>query len=67
MKMTSKMNKTLNMRITVALFLFQVLTNPHSPYLYRVNGAFANMPEFAQDWGCPAGSKMNPNKKCSVW
>jgi len=45
----------------------QVLTDPHSPSQFRVNGPFANMPEFAQDWGCPAGSKMNPVKRCSVW
>jgi len=45
----------------------QVLTDPHSPGIYRVNGPFANMPEFSQDWGCPLGSKMNPVKKCSVW
>jgi len=45
----------------------QVLTDPHSPGIYRTNGPFSNMPEFAQDWGCPVGSKMNPAKKCSVW
>jgi len=50
-----------------ALLRDQVLTDTHSPGLFRINGAFANMPEFARDWGCPAGSMMNPNKKCSVW
>lgn len=45
----------------------QVLTDPHSPGIYRVNGPFANMPEFAQDWGCPVGSKMNPVNRCNVW
>jgi len=45
----------------------QVLTDPHSPKIFRVNGPFANMPQFAQDWGCPAGSPMNPPKRCSVW
>merc|ERR1711970_786605 len=44
----------------------RVLTDPHSPSQFRVNGPFANMPEFAQDWGCPAGTKMNPVKRCSV-
>merc|ERR1719348_1693754 len=45
----------------------QVLTDPHSPSQFRVNGPFANMPEFAQDWGCPAGAKMNPHKmQCLV-
>eukprot|EP00092_Neocalanus_flemingeri_P016471 GFUD01017824.1.p1 GENE.GFUD01017824.1~~GFUD01017824.1.p1 ORF type:complete len:761 (-),score=194.29 GFUD01017824.1:231-2513(-) len=45
----------------------QVLTDPHSPAVFRVNGPFANMPEFAQDWSCSAGMPMNPVKKCSVW
>ena len=45
----------------------RVLTNPHSPASFRVNGVFSNQPEFAQDWNCPAGSPMNPAKKCSVW
>eukprot|EP00092_Neocalanus_flemingeri_P076808 GFUD01095301.1.p1 GENE.GFUD01095301.1~~GFUD01095301.1.p1 ORF type:complete len:774 (+),score=162.06 GFUD01095301.1:198-2519(+) len=45
----------------------QVLTDPHSPAQFRVNGPFANMPQFGQDWGCPVGSPMRPAKTCSVW
>jgi len=45
----------------------QVLTDPHSPTEFRVNGPFANMPEFSNDWGCQKGSFMNPVKKCNVW
>ena len=45
----------------------QVLTDPHSPAVYRVNGPFSNSPQFAEDWNCPVGSPMNPAKKCSVW
>jgi len=45
----------------------QVLTDPHSPARFRINGPFSNQPEFAADWGCPQGSPMNPVKKCSVW
>ena len=45
----------------------QVVTDPHSPAVYRVNGPFSNLPQFARDWNCPAGSPMNPVKKCTVW
>jgi membrane metallo-endopeptidase-like protein 1 len=45
----------------------QVLTDPHSPSRFRVNGPFANLVEFSEDWGCPVGSPMNPVKKCQVW
>jgi len=45
----------------------RVLTDPHSPGRFRVNGSFRNLKEFAQDWNCPSGSNMNPVKKCSVW
>jgi len=45
----------------------RILTMWHSPSQFRVNGPLSNMPEFAKDWGCPAGTKMNPHTKCSVW
>ncbi|XP_019622889.1 PREDICTED: endothelin-converting enzyme 1-like isoform X2 [Branchiostoma belcheri] len=39
----------------------------HSPSKYRVNGPFANFPEFAEAYTCPLGTHMNPKKKCVVW
>lgn len=45
----------------------RIKTNHHSPGEFRVMGSFSNSPEFAKDFNCPLGSKMNPQKKCSVW
>ena len=44
-----------------------VILSDHSPSEFRVIGVFSNRPEFAKDFNCPVGSKMNPSKKCSVW
>ncbi|XP_064087548.1 neprilysin-2-like isoform X3 [Macrobrachium nipponense] len=45
----------------------RILTGAHSPAQFRVNGPFSNLPEFAVDWKCPKGSKLNPHHRCSVW
>lgn len=50
--------ETLKLRIT---------TGYHSPGEFRILGPFSNMMEFANDFKCSAGSKMNPKKKCGVW
>uniref|UniRef100_A0A915KK32 Peptidase M13 C-terminal domain-containing protein n=1 Tax=Romanomermis culicivorax TaxID=13658 RepID=A0A915KK32_ROMCU len=54
-----------------AAALQQVLTDPHSPEMFRVVGVLSNMDEFAQAFQCPAGSPMNPlpsqRPKCRVW
>jgi putative endopeptidase len=36
----------------------QVLTGPHSPGIWRVNGPLSNMPEFRAAWGCRDGDPM---------
>ena len=35
-----------------------VLTNPHSPARWRVNGPLSNLEEFHQAWGCREGDGM---------
>ncbi|XP_034935733.1 neprilysin-2-like [Chelonus insularis] len=50
--------ETLKLRIT---------TGFHSPSEFRILGPLSNMPEFAEDFQCPIGSRMNPHKKCRIW
>jgi putative endopeptidase len=45
----------------------RVLTDPHSPGKYRVNGVVQNMPEFQRAWGCKAGQPMVAQNACHVW
>ena len=44
-----------------------ILTDYHSPGEFRVIGPLSNNNDFAKDFNCPVGSRMNPEKKCSVW
>ncbi|PAV74483.1 hypothetical protein WR25_02463 [Diploscapter pachys] len=39
----------------------------HSPEDIRVLGALQNSKAFAETFGCPSNTKMNPIKKCSLW
>ncbi|KAJ8668516.1 hypothetical protein QAD02_010179, partial [Eretmocerus hayati] len=50
--------------LTELLDLFQ---SPHSPAEFRIMGSLSNMPEFARDFHCLKGSRMNPGKRCTVW
>ncbi len=45
----------------------RVLTDPHSPGQYRVNGVVQNMPEFQKAWGCKKGQPMVADNACHVW
>jgi putative endopeptidase len=46
-----------------------VLTNPHAPSRWRVNGPMSNMPEFAAAFGCQAGDRMvrTPAARVAIW
>lgn len=45
----------------------QIEKDEHAPAEFRINGVVSNTPEFAIDFNCPMGSKMNPKRKCKIW
>ncbi|XP_017767260.1 PREDICTED: endothelin-converting enzyme 1 isoform X2 [Eufriesea mexicana] len=45
----------------------EIEKDSHSPPKYRVIGPLLNLPEFASEFNCPEGSRMNPIHKCEVW
>lgn len=44
-----------------------IRSGTETPEKLRVNGVLSNLDYFAYDFGCPAGSTMNPYEKCDVW
>jgi putative endopeptidase len=44
-----------------------VLTDPHSPGMWRVNGAVQNFDQFGKAFSCKKGSPMYPENSCRVW
>ena len=45
----------------------QLLSDPHSPSEYRVNGVVRNLPQFAQAFSCPVGAPLAPADRCEIW
>ena len=45
----------------------EVLTNPHSPGRWRVNGTVQNFDQFGKAFGCKLGQPMVPEHSCRVW
>lgn len=45
----------------------QYATNVHSPFNYRIIGAFQNSRNFSSDFNCTPNSRMNPVNKCEIW
>jgi predicted metalloendopeptidase len=44
-----------------------VKTNPHAPPRFRVNGVVADVPSFAEAFGCKQSTPMRPATVCAVW
>jgi endothelin-converting enzyme/putative endopeptidase len=45
----------------------RVMTDPHSPGQYRVNGVAQNLPAFREAFACKAGQPMVSASACRVW
>jgi len=52
---------------TESMLKNHVIRDEHAPDNFRVRGPLSNSPRFAQTWGCPLNSAMNPEKKCQIW
>jgi len=44
-----------------------LLTDEHSPDQFRVNGPLSQNQDFATDFKCKKGTRMNPEDKCQLW
>ena len=53
-------------RHTVMFLTFQSAQG-HYPTPWRVNTVFSNLPQFAEAFGCPSQSPLNPEQRCSLW
>ena len=60
-------NQTWCEKITKEALLNQVLTNPHSPANFRIEGPLSNSEDFVKSFNCPDNSKMNRKNKCVLW
>jgi len=47
----------------------QVLTDPHSPGIFRINGPASNLPEFYEAFGVKKGDKLYraPSDRAKIW
>jgi putative endopeptidase len=45
----------------------QVQNDVHANARFRVNAPLANLPYFAEAWGCKVGDKMVREKRCQIW
>jgi putative endopeptidase len=52
---------------TPAAEIEQIESDPHPPAHQRLHGTLANVPEFAEVFGCAVGSKYAPHNPCQVF
>lgn len=52
---------------TPAAEIEQIESDPHPPAHQRLHGTLANVPEFAQVFGCPVGTAYAPPNPCQVF
>lgn len=47
----------------------QVLTDPHSPGIFRINGPASNLPDFYEAFGVKKGDKLyrDPKNRAKIW
>jgi endothelin-converting enzyme/putative endopeptidase len=53
--------------VTLEAARMRVMTDPHSPGQYRVNGVVQNLPAFREAFTCKAGQPMVSVSACRVW
>ena len=53
--------------VNLFIFIINFQGGVHAASPWRVNTVLSNQKEFAQDFNCPKGAKLNPVKKCVVW
>ena len=54
-------------RITIGNIIRKFQSDTHAIGKYRILAPLQNNENFAKDFSCPVGSKMNPKKKCTLW
>lgn len=54
-------------KLTPAAIKVRLLTDPHSPPRFRVNGAAMNLPAFSKAFQCGTTAPMNPSGRCQIW
>ena len=54
-------------RVRPKALKIRMMTDPHSPGQFRVQGPLSQNPEFAATFKCKPGSTYNPEKKCAIW